>query len=792
MKQRIALLFLLLIMGSAVYAQTRSISGQIIDKRTREPLPFLNVVLFGTTIGTMSDDNGIYTLSGVKSGVYRVQVSGVGYKTYVSPEFQLAAKDERLDIEIEESPFMLNDVTVTPNPFRSNAESPLGVRSIGFTEIEKSAGSNRDISRVVQSFPGVASSPAGYRNDLIVRGGGPSENRFYVDGIEIPNINHFATQGASGGPISIISSDLVRDINFYTAAFPSNKGNAMSSVMDFKLKEVSPEGGYNFSGVVGSSEVGLNTDGHIGKKTTYLVSVRQSYLQFLFQALKLPFLPTFNDMQAKVKHKLNNHSDLSFLAVVAIDNMKLNTDTTGQSESNKYTLSTLPVIKQFTYTVGGVYRHYQGNNTQTIVLSRNYMKNTNFKHLNNDETKPRTLDYESHEIENKFRFENLSDWGDWKLNVGAGVEYVVYDNNTRQLIYTSGGQQLLNYKTDLSMWKWNLFGSLNYESPDERLSASASIRTDANSFNSKMGNPLRQLSPRLAVSYGVTDKVYLNANVGRYYQLAPYTSLGFKNSAGEYLNKEIDYLRSDQLTAGVEYRLGARTRITVEGFYKWYAQGLMSVADSIPIASKGNDYGVYGAEALTSTGKGRAYGLEVMGRIASLSKLDLIASYTFVRSEYQLPNNGTWIPSSWDNRHLFTLTGGYDLPRNWRVGAKFRVIGGAPYTPWDVDRSSMVEAWDATGKPYYDYSRFNTERLGLFTQLDLRVDKTYYWNKVMFGFYIDLQNALNNKYREQNAIMSTGRIINPDAPRDQQQYEMKEIERTAGRLLPSVGLMVRF
>lgn len=775
-----------------ITAQTRSVGGRVIDKKSREPLPYLNVVLFGTATGTATDDNGSFSIEGLKAGIYRIQVSGIGYKTHITPEFQLAARDVRLELEIEENAIALSGVTVTTNPFRAQTESPLGVRSIGFTEIEKSAGSNRDISRVVQSFPGVASSPAGFRNDLIVRGGGPSENRFYVDGIEIPSINHFSTQGASGGPISIINSDLVRDINFYSAAFPANRGNAMSSVMDFKLKEGSVDGGYNFSGVLGSSEVGLYTDGHIGQKTTYLASVRQSYLQLLFQALKLPFLPTFTDAQAKVKHRFNKYADLTFLTVVAIDNMTLNTDTAGQSESNQYLVSSLPIIQQFSYTVGSIYKHYRGNHTQTVVVSRNYMANKNYKHLYNDESLPRTLDYDSHEIENKLRIENLSDWGKWKLNMGAGAEYVVYNNSTTQAIYQSSGQATLRYQTDLSLWKWNLFGTLNYESSNGRVTASAALRTDANSFNSRMSNPLRQLSPRLSASYNVAGGLFLNANVGRYYQLAPYTSLGYKDSTNSYINQEIDYLRSDQATVGVEYRPSYRSRITVEGFYKRYTQGLMSVADSIPIASRGNDYGVYGAEALVSNAVGHSYGMEVMGRISATNKLDLIAAYTFVRSEYQMPQSDAWVPSSWDNRHLLTLTAGYELPRNWRVGGKFRAVGGAPYTPWDVEKSSLVEAWDATGKPYYDYTQFNTERLGLFTQLDVRVDKTFYWNTVMLGFYFDLQNALNGRYNESNILMSTGQIINPEAPRHQQRYAMKEIERSIGTLLPSVGVMVRF
>ena len=134
-------------------------------------------------------------------------------------------------------------------------------------------------------------SPVGYRNDLIVRGGGPSENRFFMDGIEIPNINHFATQGASGGPVSIVNADLIREINFYTGAFPADRAGGMSSVLDFKLRDGDPER-QSFKATLGASEVGLSGSGHIGGRTTYIFSARQSYLQMLFKLLGLPFLPT--------------------------------------------------------------------------------------------------------------------------------------------------------------------------------------------------------------------------------------------------------------------------------------------------------------------------------------------------------------------------------------------------------------------------------------------------------------------------------------------------------------------
>lgn len=182
-----------------------------------------------------------------------------------------------VEIELEETSSQLAEVTVKEAPFRRFKNSPVSLQIIGIGDIEKSPGGNRDISRIVRSYPGVSFSPIGYRNDLIVRGGSPSENRFYLDGIEIPNINHFATQGASGGPVSILNADLIREVQFYTGAFPADKGGALSSVMDIRLRDGNTEDN-SFKATLGASEVSLSGAGHFGQHTTYLFSVRQSYL----------------------------------------------------------------------------------------------------------------------------------------------------------------------------------------------------------------------------------------------------------------------------------------------------------------------------------------------------------------------------------------------------------------------------------------------------------------------------------------------------------------------------------
>lgn len=779
-KLLIFILFITCTTGICSAQKVHSIKGTVIDKGKREAIPFAGVQIYGTGMGAITDSIGGFRIDNVPPGIYRLQISMLGYKTVITPEYILSTKDLRIDSELEENATELGEVSVTASTFRRLPESPVGLRIIGLQEIEKSPGANRDISRIVQSYPGVAFSPAGYRNDLIVRGGGPSENRFFLDGVEIPNINHFSTQGASGGPVGIIDADHIREVNFYTGAFPAGKGNALSSVLDFKLRDGDMDRN-SLKASLGYAEASIGSNGHIGDKTSYLVSVRQSYLQFLFKVLGLPFLPTFTDMQFKTKTRFSPKHELTVLGIGGIDNMRLNTDEKG--EKVEYLLSYLPKIQQETFTLGGVYKHYAGAHIQTAVLSHSYLNNRNIKYRNNDESIPGnlTLKIRSVEQETKFRFENVSTFKQWKVDAGVNLNSSLYKNNSYQRVFINE-ERIFDYHTKLNIISWGVFGTASYETADQRFTASIGLRADANNYSSEMMKIYRQLSPRLSLSYRVFNNFYVSGNIGRYYQLPPYTALGFKEN-GRLVNKDLRYMDVTQSSVGVSYRLGEKAQISVEGFYKQYGHIPFSLADSIPLMCKGNDYGVIGNEELSSTAKGRSYGLEFLLKWIIAGKLNMASSFTLFKSEYKDGNKG-YIASAWDNRYIFNLSGTYNFPRHWSAGAKISCIGGAPYTPYDLEKSSLISAWDAQGKPYYDYASYNSKRLPAFGQLDIRIDKTFYIKKYMLGFYIDLQNITNSKFKQPDIYMSTGET-DPDNPGH---YKMKYIEQKSGTILPTLGI----
>ena len=792
MKRLLSLLLFCNITISFLLAQpVHQVKGTVIDKSSRQPLEFINVMIVGLNKGGVTNAEGKFSIGQVPPGIYRLQASAIGYKTVTTPEYILSTRDLHIQIEMEENQTELEGVTVTASPFRRDIESPVSLRIIGLQEIEKSPGANRDISRIVQSYPGVAFSPIGYRNDLIVRGGSPSENRFYLDGVEIPNINHFSTQGASGGPVGILNADLIREVNFYTGAFPTDKGNALSSVLDFKLRDGDMERN-SLKATLGASEVSLASNGHLGKKTSYLVSVRQSYLQFLFDMLGLPFLPTFTDAKFKLKTRFDARNELTVLGLGGIDKMKLNTK--ADDEDNEYILSYLPKIQQETFTLGAVYRHYAGAHVQSVVASHSYLNNRNTKYQQNDESDPEhlMLRLRSTEQNTQLRLENSSSFRNWKVTVGTSLDYSQYSNTTFQKVYTDRAQTF-DYHTYLGIMRWGLFGTVNYTSIDERFTASLGLRADANNYSAAMKDLSDQLSPRLSLSYQLTEHWSLSGNAGLYYQLPPYTALGFKNNNGLYANKyALRYMQVSQGSVGLNWRKGDTFEVSVEGFYKDYDKIPLSVADGIPLTCKGNDYGVIGNELLTSTAQGRSYGAELLLKWLIAKKLNLASSFTLFKSEYRTDKESEYIASAWDNRFIFNLRGTYNLPRHWSVGMKVSCIGGAPYTPYDADKSSLVTAWNAQGKPYYDYTRYNEERLPAFTQVDIRIDKTFYLKRCMLGFYIDLQNIAGSKLKQADVLMSTGVIKNPDAPIAEQRYVMKSLKQESGTLLPTLGITFEY
>jgi hypothetical protein len=788
-------LLLMLSSASSAFSQTGIVMGRIFNRTNNEPLPFVNIIIDGKpTQGATTDIEGKYVLNGVAPGYIRLVASSVGFKKQITEEFLVTnTHTVYVDIPMTEEVITLKDVEIKPTSVVRKEATPISMQTLSIQEIEKDPGSNRDISRVIQVLPGVASTVA-YRNDVIVRGGGPGENRFYLDGIEIPYINHFATQGASGGPVGIINVDFVREVNLYSSAFQASRGNALSSVMEIRQVEGSRDD-FNGRFSIGSSDIALALDIPVSKNSALLLSVRRSYLQFLFDALKLPFLPTYNDYQVKYKIDINRKNQLTLVSIGALDKFKLNTGIKNPDDFQKYALATLPVNNQWSYAIGLVYRHFREKGSDTYVLSRNMLNNDRFKYKSNVEVPDSLLlDYTSQEIENKFRYEGTTALGKWNLNYGSGLEYAKYNNKTYQQLFLANEVRTLNYSSAIDLFKYSLFGQVSKPFFKDKLTLTAGLRMDGNTYSNLMSNPLKQLSPRFTASYRFADKWYLNFNTGRYYQLPTYPAMGFRNNKGTLVNDSLGlkYISADHVVLGIEFLPRQSAKISVEGFYKYYQNYPFSVLDSVSLASKGADYTVVGDEPVRSISKGRAYGFEVLARDVNLFKFNVLLSYTFVRSEFTNYYN-KYIPSSWDNRNLLNLVVSRQFKYHWQVGVKFRYAGGAPYTPFDMYKSSLVAAWDVQGRGYLDYGKFNSLRLTSFNQLDIRVDKGFFFKKWSLMLYLDVQNVLNFKAQLPDILVNTqpdGSVVKYTDEQGNLRYELRTISNTAGTILPAIGIMI--
>lgn len=782
-------------------AQSGVVRGRILNKISNEPVAFATVAIQGTTLGAVADENGYYSISSLSPGFYNLEASFTGFKKLMIYEIQVTnARPAIVDFALEEDVKKLDEVVVSAaNTFVKSDESPLSLRTIGTTEIKRSAGGNRDISRVVRSLPGVASTPS-FRNDIIIRGGSPSENTFYLDGIQIPVINHFQTQGSSGGPVGIINVDLLKEVNFYSGAFPANRGNTMSSVFDFNLKEGRTDK-WTFNGVVGASDLGATVEGPVTKNSSLVLSVRRSYLQFLFSLFNLPFLPVYNDLQFKYTYKLDDKNEITLLGIGAIDDFSLNLDAPGkiddaaEKEEAEYILNGLPVSEQWNYAVGVRYDHFRKNGTTTFVLSRNALNNSAIKFAANDSSDPNNLiqDYNSRETETRFRAEDYSVKGTWKINYGVNLERATFATTDFNKIVTQQGAITRDYQTAVSIIKWGLFGQLSNTFYDV-LTISLGLRTDANNYSSQMSNPVDQLSPRLSASYKINSTINLNFNTGIYYQLPAYTVLGYRNSVtNELENKEngVMYIRSKHVVGGVEFNLPSNARITVEGFYKLYDQYPFLLEDSISLANLGADFGVIGNAPVNSTSAGRSHGVELLLQQKLYRGFYGILAYTWVRSEFE-DKDKKLISSSWDNRHVVSVTAGKRFGKNWEIGARWLFTGGSPYTPFNVQETIRIENWSVRPYGVPDYTQLNSKRISAFHQLDVRIDKKYFFKRWSLNIYVDIQNAYNYQttFEDNIDVVRDGNGSPVEDGANPGFYIPKFIQNTSGQVLPTIGVIV--
>ena len=758
------------------------LNGYIYDSKSQLPLLGANVIVEGTKKGAISDENGFFEITDITPNSYNLSISYIGYQSKIIYNIIIKSKgNQTLEILLIESSEKLDEIILYESPFKKSSETPLSINTFSRVEIESYPGADNDVTKVVQSMPGLSPSVGGFRNDIIIRGGAPNETVYYLDEIEIPNINHFSTQGSAGGPQGMINISFIDEVTLSTSAFGVEYDNPLSGVLQFNQKDGNPQeisGNFRF----GASDSAITIEGPVSNdnenKTTFIFSARKSYLQFLFKLIGLPIRPDYWDFQWKINHKIDDYNSINFIGLGAIDDFSVEAPDDFDFTQQSF-LEQVPIIQQNSATSGVSWiKKFKDRKGQFIMaLSTNKLKNIFSKYNDNEQLDGLYFKNDSHEWETKLRAKTVNYIKDWKIIWGGNIQYSDYFNNTSD-IYNQ-----VEYLTKVNFYKYGLFGNVSRSFLENRLDISIGVRADEDSF-SDGSNMLDNLSPRISSSYSITKdrKLKWNSSVGIYYKIPTYTVLGFKDISGNFSNRNAKYTKSNHFVTGFDYAIGSASKISIEGFIKQYDQFPISIIDGVSLANKGADFEVLGNENIITNGKGKTRGIELLFQQKLTNNFYGILSYTFFKSEFT-DINGNYLPSVWDSKHLSSFSGGYKLNKNWEFSSRWRFSGKTPYVPYNLDASlanypNMI----------LDYSQLGSVKLANFSQVDVRLDKKWSKEKISINFFIEILNLLSQKIPTPTEYgldrNDNGNIITP--------LNLVEVDVNRESIIPSFGFSIDF
>jgi hypothetical protein len=722
-------LVLFFIISQNLFSQNETgiITGIVQDIDSKQPIPGANIILLGTNQGGVTDVEGKFIINKVRVNVYSIRASIIGYASVTKTDIEvMMSKPNYIEFELNEEPIQLNDITVKSEFFHKSPTALISTSTFGYEEIRRSPGGFEDVIRALSVLPGVAQADAG-RNDLIVRGGAPSENLYIVDGMEIPNINHFGTQGASGGPLSYINLDFVKETSFSTGGFSSEYGDKLSSVLKIDLRDGRDDklGG---KATISASQFGLNLEGPMGKDNNFIFSVRRSYLDFVFKAAGFGFVPEYYDLLSKANIKIDKNNKLSFLFIGALDNVKYFNETADKRLDNARILGS----DQVQYATGISYQHLIDNGFFTLTFNQNY---TDFKTQQNDTLlNPIFRDY-STETENSIKSDlvyKLSAISE--ISMGLAAKNILFNADILLPNFVTTFRDTLPIN---SLYSRAIFtkgsGYLNLNNLFfEKIRTNIGLRLD-------YFDPLEKkvfAAPRFSLSYQVDALSNINLSIGSYYQSPSYIWLAFDGN-----NNRLKDIKTDQLVLGFDHLLREDFIIKIETYYKRYSDYPTSlIRPYLVLANTGagyngsdDNFSSFGLEPLTRGGSGKSRGVE----FSLQKKLSDIRCYGLLSLSYNVTDfaalDNITRPGAYDQMWIFNLSGGYKFDEKWEAGIKFRYASGRPYTPFTSSGTQLVADYLSN---YYNALH----------SLDIRLDRRWFFVKFTLITYIDIQNIYNNKY----------------------------------------------
>ncbi len=752
--------FILAFLYTDTIAQNGEIRGRVMDETGRIPLQDANVMIKETVWGAATDKNGYYIINNIPVGIYNISFSYVGYnKIMVTDVVVKSGKIITVNADLKLNVAEGEIVTVTAGYFQKPDDAPVSVSSLNHEEIRRSPGAREDVSRMIQNFAGV-NPGSDDRNDLIIRGGSPTEVLFVIDNIDIPNPNHFATQGATGGPISLINMEFIENVKFMAGGFTAPYGHKLSGAVDIKLREGS-RNEYNgkldlsFGGAGGYLEGPVNNG-----RGSFLIGAHRSYLDLFKSVLNYDGVPIYSNIQGKAVYDLNRNNRISLIVMGGTDKIEIIEDNdaddfrAGVVDTVEYDDPTDFRSEQLT---GGVnlrtfwnknlysnlsvsFSHY-GFSTDVTEKSISAIRDEN-NNLNNEKEIKRASVYKNESTESVTTIKN--DFF-WSLPGNNGLSFGVYGKN-----YTFNHEiKIFPYYPDrpdkygvlpdteiISRNQKDIYKTGGYINLKKYLGKKLLLNIGGRYDYFSMleeGN----FSPRIGFRYSASPRISFNAGAGRYFQ-----NPEFINITGDTQNKyALKDMGADHIITGMEYLLTGTTRFTLETYYKRYFNYPVvdeSGYEMISLANTGSDYGSTGSNRLSSKGEGRAYGIETMIQKKVTGHLYGLVSYSYSEIKHKALD-GILRPGTFDNRHVANILLGCRINKKYEISLKWRYAGGRPYTPYDYN-SSVKE-----GRGVLDLNRINENRYKDYSRLDLRFDTRDFFSKFTLISYTSIENIFDTK-----------------------------------------------
>ncbi len=736
MKPNITTVFVLAILSVAMIAASAVaddsplgiIKGKVIDKETKSPIPGASVFILGSKTGANSDPDGNFTIKNVPVGNYSLRFNCIGYEPMAKTD--IIVKPQRVTFvqaNLGVLPVSTSDVTVTAGFFANREDEPTSTINFSAEEIRRAPGSAGDVSRILMTLPSVAKVNDMY-NSLIVRGGSPNENGFFIDNIEIPNINHYPTQGSSGGPIGLVNVDFIEDADFSSGGFSSAYGDRLSSVMNLAFREGNRD---EFDGQLDMAfaGVGFTGEGPIDNgKGSWLLSARRSYLDLLVDAIGTGVAPEYSDYQGKAVYDLSPNNKITLLGILGVDYINFNKTDSEDQGNNAYGTTK---AKEGAAGVNWRYLWSRRGYSNTAVSYFGTWGRNNYI-----ETKSDDILTENESLEQTFQLRNVNFY---RFNPSIQTEFgfdarivgANYDNYLAAYTDPFGNfTPAYLVKDDIWSQKGGAFLNISWKL-FTRLTLSPGVRYDYFAYN-KSGN----ISPRFSFSIEIDDKTSFGGATGLYYQNLPFVLL-----AQQQKNKDLKDPVAAQYILGISRLLTENTKLTLEVYDKEYEN--FPIDQSTPslflIDEIAYRYGFYFThEPLADIGKAYSRGVELTVQKKLQENVYGLVSGAYFRSRYQ-GGDGVWRDRIFDSQYSFSAEGGYKPNRKWEFSLRWIYGGGAPYTPYDLQTSEQIN------RGVSDQTRINENRYPAYHSLNVRCDRRFNFKGSNLIFYASVWNAYNRE-----------------------------------------------